>query len=843
MVHNSKMKKALLGIACQITLLHLSSSFTLPSPTLTKKTITPPTPISANENSAVPSYYNALTSRKTTALYANLWSRMQIEEDPEPMWYLLNCIAGMELDLMRQCRMKCGDMDDALKFVVPVEKQTRSHGKNRILTETKTKYQGYVFGKLRLTEETYEAIQGLDLCRSWMGTINKIGNRKKMLPPSPVALNEMEIEKFGLEELEEGMEDNRMPDIDTGSDDGIILDTEETDAKDEAMKPKIDQAQLDKFKGLRPEDMVKVIGDGKFKGEDGIVKRLKLGRILVRFFTYGTVYDEWLDPKDIRKMKDDEVLRGLSGPSGPITQQDLEPDRDNGYNRKGPGGSMRSSLMGSVQGNKGDRNRRQDRIERKPDRRNFLEGGDRKQEERNWAWYQKQQQQNTDEFTVGSRSAQGEEVDGQLGRGSGRSYSREPQRVDNPRRDAGRNSRDNQSARDGNSDWSNFVSPSASPPKEGSSNNNNNDDDDAFFDSLMSELNGELQQPEEKQGPTAPSDDDFFSSMMSEFESKEESRNKNPPSSNSRRNQGEDSNNDDWSNFVSPSPSPPKERSSNDKNNDKDDFTDTDFFANLEKDLKQTNKNNGDNEDKNMDDFFSKLEAEMGGVTIGKSDKQDNEDDFFDKLEEDLTPPSSKTKDNDVDDFFADLEKDLGAPQKKKNDDDNDFFADLEKDLGPSQNKKNDDNKKNEDDWFAELDQDLPLSKGEENVDDFFAKLEQELSSKKENDGVKVQKPLQEKEDDFFSELEKDLETGLPEEKTSDEVKTVDGASKKVKTSSRSTSTKAPSTKDSNNSIGAVDQGSLGKKTMPILKDMLRERGLKVSGRKAELVERLLQSS
>jgi hypothetical protein len=39
----------------------------------------------------------------------------------------------------------------------------------------------------------------------------------------------------------------------------------------------------------------------------------------------------------------------------------------------------------------------------------------------------------------------------------------------------------------------------------------------------------------------------------------------------------------------------------------------------------------------------------------------------------------------------------------------------------------------------------------------------------------------------------------------------------------------------------SADGGSLGKKTVPALKDMLRERGLKVSGKKAELIERLLQ--
>ena len=44
------------------------------------------------------------------------------------------------------------------------------------------------------------SILELDLCRSWMGTVNQKGYKK--LPPAPVALNELEIENFGLEDLE-----------------------------------------------------------------------------------------------------------------------------------------------------------------------------------------------------------------------------------------------------------------------------------------------------------------------------------------------------------------------------------------------------------------------------------------------------------------------------------------------------------------------------------------------------------------------------------------------------------------------------------------------------------------
>jgi hypothetical protein len=66
------------------------------------------------------------------------------------------------------------------------------------------------------------------------------------------------------------------------------------------------------------------------------------------------------------------------------------------------------------------------------------------------------------------------------------------------------------------------------------------------------------------------------------------------------------------------------------------------------------------------------------------------------------------------------------------------------------------------------------------------------------------------------------------------EAKTVRNPAAKTETSSTTTSS-LPS--------GAVSEASLAKKTVPVLKEMLRERGLKVGGSKAELVKRLLQSS
>jgi hypothetical protein len=98
--------------------------------------------------------------RPQTLLMASLWERLDVEEDSEPMWYVLNCVAGVEMALLGQCRQNCEGMEDVEKFVVPTITTTRSHGANRMVQDTKVKYQGYVFAKLRLCKETYETIQG-----------------------------------------------------------------------------------------------------------------------------------------------------------------------------------------------------------------------------------------------------------------------------------------------------------------------------------------------------------------------------------------------------------------------------------------------------------------------------------------------------------------------------------------------------------------------------------------------------------------------------------------------------------------------------------------------------------
>lgn len=471
-------------------------------------------------------------------------------------------------------------MPDAIKFVVPTERKTRSHGANRMVTEVKTKYQGYVFAKLRLCPQVYEAIQELDLLRSWMGTVNHKGYKK--LPPVPVALNEDEIENFGLEDLEFEEED----DDEEEDEDGVIVDTEEEEAN---QKDPVDTEALKQYLGIKVEDMVKVTRTGKFLGEDGIVRRLKDGKILVRFFTYGSMFEEWMEPGDVRKLNNEEVLRGLSGPSQPVTQRDFDdPDGRSGgrYSGDGSRSGLRQNLMGNVKGARGPRNRRQDRVERGGSRNRDIFGRteqERKREERNWNWYQEKQRakegrgqtsgEADDQWNFRAGRTSGDDwaagdVDSQWGRPSQRRQRKERQQrpVDE------KENRRLENAVDGQDDWSKFVSPASSKSDPG---------EDEFFASLMSDLSDDLDDKkpaEDVSSPKSKDDDDFFASLMSELSTEE---NADVPRGGNR--------------------SPPKD--------ERVTSSDDDFFASLEAELGNAFEESGSTDD--SDDFFAKMAAEM----------------------------------------------------------------------------------------------------------------------------------------------------------------------------------------------------------------------------------------
>lgn len=466
---------------------------------------------------------HSFSSRSSSVvLSAKAWSRLGVEDDTEPYWYIINCQAGLEQDLLRQCREKLNDHPDVVKFIVPTTRLTRSHGANKMVTETKVKYLGYVFAKLRLCEDIYEAIQELDHCRSWMGTVNHKGYRK--LPPVPLALNEEEVKSFGLEEwVDEDEFDSNSKNTESVDDDqaNVIVDL----ADDDEVKSKVDETAVKAFLGLKVEDMVKVTAKGKFFNEDGIVRRLKDGKIMVRFFTYGSMYDEWMSPSDVRKLTELEILRGLSGPSKPITQEDWDNrSRDRSDTGRAYDNRRRDPINAAPQ-----RNRRQDRIADRYSSRNADDSNsnnnwnERNRNDRNWNWYQDQQQQKRQEgapvkatdgrYNIqagsyreprrGSDWALGD-VDSQWGRG--KAASQGDRRIDSlavrgdrrmqqkPFNDRA-NPRDRQQIRQneaaiyGGEDWSSFLTPASSLQKRSDTKANPDED---FFSSLMDELSTEL---------------------------------------------------------------------------------------------------------------------------------------------------------------------------------------------------------------------------------------------------------------------------------------------------------------------------------------------------------------
>jgi len=220
-----------------------------------------------------------------------------------------------------------------------------------------------------------------------MGTVNRKGHKK--LPPAPMPLGPEEVAKFkGLEEEQEVFEDMFGGDYTGRADHGADL--------------------LSQYAGYDVGQMVKIL-KGRFEGEDGTIRRLKNGQLMVRMFTYGQNYDEWFDPDAIRPLTDLEVMRGLSGPTTPINQDQfdvsigkkdpsiLEGPMDGDNNMIGSGGgasSLRSGLLQSAGAGGTGRNRREDRIARGETGNRDLFGRsaeDIKREEQNWLAYREQQ--------------------------------------------------------------------------------------------------------------------------------------------------------------------------------------------------------------------------------------------------------------------------------------------------------------------------------------------------------------------------------------------------------------------------------------------------------------------
>jgi hypothetical protein len=622
----------------------------------------------------------------------------------------------------------------------------------------------------------------LDLCRSWMGTVNHgVGVRK--LPPVPICLNDVEIEDFGLEAepyTEEEEEEEE------AAEQLIILDSESQEQKDNAKQQKynakvdhLEEVVQKYYSGLRVDDMIKVTATGNFYGEDGIVKRLKEGKIMIRFFTYGSTFDHWLEPGDVRKLSDEELLKGLGGAGQPITQRDIDGPRpgeriqygEGPYGEARPNDSRRN-LVSALGGGGGGRDRRQDRT---ADR--FNQDRDNARERDNWNAYKDQQREKQgggysdgdvtmrgNDKARNSDFAQGD-VDSQWGRPT----SQRQQRRDNKDRPLNNPTanRPSQNAVDGGSDWSAFVSPASAPANKGSK-----DDTDDFFASLMTDLNKDMDSSNKSSprgrstssgGASSKSDeDDFFASLMSEIsdepkEVKEEKKSSNGP--------------------LSPS-------------------SEDDFFSSLE----------------------TELEISLSAEPV--SSTSTSEDDFLPPVENNIRgskPPSRAPK------------PPSRAPRKAAalSQDEGDFFASLEAELGSVSDGK-------------------PETRGaSRDQDDFFAGLEAELSKElaapttKSTGSSENEVPANgvQKADggDFFDMLEADVSlfggfvAELSQEPEAPTTKST-GSSSKPKASiaeARPSSTPAPT--------------DLSKLTVPALKGILKERGMKVSGNKAELLVRLSQ--
>jgi len=500
------------------------------------------------------------TAPTSTSLYGKLWDKLGIEPDTmedEPGWYVMNCVAGSEKGLLEQAKYTCRNMPKELveKITVPTERHLRSHGKTRKVVEVRVLYPGYCFVKMLCCAETYEALQQLPFCRSWMaGTVNQKGYTK--LPPAPICLSDEEVSKFkGLEEATQAMFDKFGEDYTGKGDDGMDL--------------------IEQYKDYEVDNMVKIL-TGNFKGEDGVVKRLNNGQIMVRLFTYGSVLDQWFKIDELRPMTDAEAMKGLGGPASAVSQDEFDVSIGKSPKPRETRGRQRNDLHDSM--GTGDRRmRRQDRVNRGEAGKDMLgrSNQEKEEEEQNWRQFREdkrasQQQKKGDMWGIKERSswdagddAATLDTDGKWK--SGRQMRRE------------KGSETVQDAVSGDGEWDLFTSDAQSGSDSGA--------EDDFFNSLMSELSDSLDTPSEESSEKKSeetSEDDFFSSLMSDLADEAEE--------------------------VSGQTKP--------KENNSQSLDDDDFFANLEADLQESLEEEG-NEKKpssatsKEDDFFASLEADL----------------------------------------------------------------------------------------------------------------------------------------------------------------------------------------------------------------------------------------
>jgi len=730
-------------------------------------------------------------SSSSTALHGKLWKRLQIEED-DPVtdgtqWYLINCVAGVELDLLNQCRYVCSEkaFPPTLveKFVVPTERHLRSHGDKKKVVDIKVRYPGYVFCKICLVEDVYECLQELELARSWMGTVNRKGHKK--LPPAPLPLNEEEVKRFkGLEEEQELFEDMYGGDYTGRNDTGFDL--------------------LAQYEGYDVGQMVKIL-KGNFEGEDGTVRRLKGGQLMVRMFTYGQTFDEWFDPDAIRPLTDLEVMRGMSGPTKPIDQDQFDVSigkKDPSILEEREDGSpgQRAGLLQSA-GIGEDRNRRQDRVARGETGRDMFgrSAEEIKKEEENWLAYREEKRGRGGAAGAAAAPPPGDDLDSLV-----RQTEAKKQKQMGPKK--------------GRDTWG-IVERSSWTGGEYGFEADSEQEERARHERTFEAYKDRPQRGGRGRGRGGGRGYDRDSSVgrgrgRGDFGDRRNERNARDDRRPVRQFRDRDDRDDEWASFSSSK----EDDASADK---EDDFFDS-LMSELSDDLDgssqsgpSTRSHDGSRHHDNAgpnprgrdrssgsggggseDSFFENLMSELGGALDEPASsekgqrKVDADDDFFSSLEAEL----SQSLDTN---YGSGGDKDSSEAST----DDDDFFASLQKEMGKA------------------LD-DSPENSDEALDDDFFSSLIDEVADELVSAPAKGGDDASESEDDdddFFASLLDDFEA------------------EEEPTSSKQHTSPSPSPEPTH-----VDYTSL---TVPALKDILRSKGLKVGGKKAELIERLQSQS
>lgn len=708
----------------------------------------------SKHNHALVSLNNKIrqTSKSSTSLRAGYtlddttWRGLGIAEDTEFRWYILNCMATSELSVMRQCDDGCSNCPDIIKFSVPTETKGTSRMK-RTFREEKPLFEGYVFVHCKLTEKSYEAVTDIKSVRGWMGTPRTKGWKK--LPPIPVPIAGNELSQFRL------LEEQQVEKLDA-----ITAGTYEKE-----------MPEVDISFGFEVGQMVKVL-DGPHKGEDAIVRKFRQGRVGVRMFTYGDQFDAMFNAEQLRKLTASEISEGLKGPEKPINQADFNQQ----MGLPPPGGRGDRGSRVQVSGERGTRNRKQDRVG----------GGDMfgrskdqsKQEKESWNNYQQSQSDMGKQKTSSGEDDFFQELMSELSDELG-----DPQPTRNMRKNSEKGNR-------------------STPAQQSFAA------DDNFFSALEQEMNSSVNGNKSGSNKISDEDDDFFAALEREMSSEKPAR----------------------------SSAAPKEHVS----------SDDDFFAALEQEMNGATSSKSKDSKTSLssdDDFFAALEDEMSASmdrnnVNGRQEKSsvdDMEDDFFASLEKELSSPSTKRLNEsesivsaknkqkssklsvvDIeDDFFASLEEELSVPQTDDTESasgiEDDFFSSLEEELSVAVETapKSQDYSKLTVSSLKDLLNERGLAVSGKKAD-LIARLNGSAVASSAGSQKNNEPSITDIEDDFFASLEEELPQPTA------------NAAEKI----------APN----------VSKQDYSKLTVPNLKNLLRDKGLPVSGKKADLIARLQEA-